>query len=512
MARIPLNGQSYESRSVDANAQRTVNWYPEIDPSGKNQLILYPLPGYAQPGYADVDGHAGYGYSIPNGNPPRGILGVNNKVVIAAGTSVYIMTPTASGNYTTISYVGILTTASGNVAMASDGVNVMVLDGSSAGGCLVKLDSSSILSSDLNTTDADFPQGATTVAFMDGYFIVNDPNKTNASGITGGFFISGVYDGTSWAALDYDVANTRGDTIQAIVSLHGQLWLIGEVTTEPWYNSGNPLFPFEPINGSAISMGTPAPKSVVSTGESIIMISNTEFGGAQVVRSDGFNFAKVSNYAIDNKLQSQSGSDIAAATAFVMQYKGHTWYVLTVGTSFTYAYDLDQNLWFEWTYAGTTGIGPAGHYAYANGIHFIAPSTAAPSGDRVYLMELLDNIYSHNGAAITHMRQSPHFHMEERSVFCSTLHLKFEQGGYYTLFTDAQVMLQWSDDGGHTWSTEYWRTVPGYQAGVHNQPITWKRLGRFYSRIWRIKTTDPVRWTMIDAYMDADTGVDEVRK
>src|SRR5690242_4130845 len=47
LVRIPLVGPSYQSQSLAADCQRTVNWYPESIESGdgKSRIALYPTPG-----------------------------------------------------------------------------------------------------------------------------------------------------------------------------------------------------------------------------------------------------------------------------------------------------------------------------------------------------------------------------------------------------------------------------------------------------------------------------------
>ena len=56
------------------------------------------------------------------------------------------------------------------------------------------------------------------------------------------------------------------------------------------------------------------------------------------------------------------------------------------------------------------------------------------------------------------------------------------ESGDYLLAADADVtisapqyMLRWSDDGGHTWSNEHWRSGGGY--GEYGTRVRWLRLG-----------------------------------
>jgi hypothetical protein len=59
--------------------------------------------------------------------------------------------------------------------------------------------------------------------------------------------------------------------------------------------------------------------------------------------------------------------------------------------------------------------------------------------------------------------------------------------------TDPQVMLRWSDDGGHTWSNEYWRDMG--PIGTTQTRVIWRRLGatmKSRDRVYEVSGTDPV--------------------
>jgi hypothetical protein len=62
-----------------------------------------------------------------------------------------------------------------------------------------------------------------------------------------------------------------------------------------------------------------------------------------------------------------------------------------------------------------------------------------------------------------------------------------------------QVMLRWSDDGGHTWSNSYARDCG--QAGAYNTRVKWDRLGQSRDRVYEISMSDPIPWRIVDAYL-----------
>jgi len=67
-----------------------------------------------------------------------------------------------------------------------------------------------------------------------------------------------------------------------------------------------------------------------------------------------------------------------------------------------------------------------------------------------------------------------------------------------------QVMLRWSDDGGHTWSNEYWREMG--QIGATQTRVIWRRLGatmKSRDRVYEVSGTDPVVVAIMGAELQA---------
>ena len=65
---------------------------------------------------------------------------------------------------------------------------------------------------------------------------------------------------------------------------------------------------------------------------------------------------------------------------------------------------------------------------------------------------------------------------------------------------DPQVMLRWSDDGGHTWSNEHWRSMG--KIGEYGYRTIWRRLGmtlKLRDRVYEVSGTDPVKLAIMGA-------------
>jgi hypothetical protein len=70
--------------------------------------------------------------------------------------------------------------------------------------------------------------------------------------------------------------------------------------------------------------------------------------------------------------------------------------------------------------------------------------------------------------------------------------------------SDPQVMLRWSDDGGHTYSNERWTSIG--RIGQYGKRAFWRRLGmtmKIRDRVYEISGTDPVKIAIMGAELRA---------
>jgi hypothetical protein len=70
--------------------------------------------------------------------------------------------------------------------------------------------------------------------------------------------------------------------------------------------------------------------------------------------------------------------------------------------------------------------------------------------------------------------------------------------------SDPKAMLQWSDDGGHSWSNERWAGVG--KIGKAKKRVIWRRLGSSRDRVYRVMISDPVKVVLIGAEITTEGG------
>src|SRR5690606_11052651 len=94
----------------------------------------------------------------------------------------------------------------------------------------------------------------------------------------------------TWGALDFASAEGNADDILAVDVFQRRLFLIGRVTTEVYYNTGE-SFPFNRLDGVFINYGCESSRSV-AVGDKSIMWLGRGLNGQLCVISVGENMAE----------------------------------------------------------------------------------------------------------------------------------------------------------------------------------------------------------------------------
>jgi len=70
--------------------------------------------------------------------------------------------------------------------------------------------------------------------------------------------------------------------------------------------------------------------------------------------------------------------------------------------------------------------------------------------------------------------------------------------------TSPQAMLRWSNDGGSTWSNEFWTPIGAL--GKYTNRAIWRRLGMARDRVFEVSMTDPVNAVIVSANLKSSAG------
>ncbi len=103
---------------------------------------------------------------------------------------------------------------------------------------------------------------------------------------------------------------------------------------------------------------------------------------------------------------------------------------------------------------------------------------------------------------------SPPIHSDRKRIFIDRFEIDVESGVGATVDpgSNPQWMLDWSKDGGRTWSMlQEWRSMG--MIGAYTTRLRWLRMGQSRQWLLRLQSTDPVRRTVIGFYRDVREGM-----
>lgn len=467
---VPAFGFDLGIKSQNVTAQMRENLYIDV----KTEKDKTGIAIYGTPGLILFNGATG------GANPYRGVTEqIGNFFYGVKSGTVYKVNN--AGVETAMT--GVLNTTSGNVSMAYNGTQVLIVDGTNGYILTVATDSVAVIAS------GNFPNGATTATFQGGFFLVDDPAHN------GRFYKSASYDGTTWAAADFATAETNPDALVRVFTNQGIVHLFGTATTEYWSNTGALDFPYSPIQGAAIEWGLAARWSVAKLMGAVTMLGANLQGHVQVGMLNGFQWQPISTPELDDELDDYTVSD---AVAFSYMLAGHQFYEINFPTANrTWLYDATAS-----SIAGTpiwsrlkSGTGRHLGQFYVN---FINRNIVTDySSGNIYQLDY--NTYTDNGAIIRRLLRSKHVFKNNQQVAVGRLWVDFETGvGLSTgQGSNPQVMMRYSKDGGHTWSTELWQTLGAI--GKYLTRVFWQRLGRARDWVFELVITDPVKVVILNA-------------
>lgn len=477
--KIPFVGPAYTSRSLNISAQRCVNLIPQIqERKSKSVASLLRAPGLKL--WAEFP---------ENDGPIRGMYRASNGSFFLVSGDKFIQYYSDK----TYDVRGTLLTSSGPVRMSDNVV------GDGTGDQVIVIDGTDGWIWDVGTTswtqisDVDFPI-CSHIVFMDGFFVVNEVGTQK-------IWKSASYDGTAWDALEFASAEGSPDLLQGLAVANREIWLIGTQTSEVWYNSGAPGFPFERVPGAFHQIGTNAKNSIARIGDNLLWLGDSEQGHNIVWMTQGYEMQRVSTHAIEYALSEEI--DTSDAYAWTYQQEGHGYYVLSLPTAQkTWVYDLNTGLWHERAYRNPENGNLIQHRGYTQAFFNNLNLVGDREDSRIYELDL--DTYDDDGDVMLCIRSAPHIHELEQRIKFASLQVDCESGvGIGTgQGSNPQAMLRYSNDGGHTWVAE--RLAPLGAKGDYRARAKWNRLGMARDRVFELSVSDPVKLAIISATADVE--------
>lgn len=478
---LPLGFTFYQSDSLMFSAQRCVNWIPIVgeDAALTQRYLAQPL-GLKQ--FADSGLTANRGALVMAGIP----YFVNGSTLISVSSS---------GSVTNHGTIAGLT----RVSMATNGrYLVIVVPG------IVAYAYDNTTSTLATITDTDFRQ-ASTVVFKDGYFVFSSFDGAV-------FFNSALNDPFEYSALDFGSAEINPDKITALHVNHNELFVCGSETIELFQNVGGSGFPFQRIPGANIQKGVRAPNSLVEFDNTFCFVGGGLNEKPAIWKVSGSSSAqKISTDAIDKEIQKYTSTEIEAAFAITFSDRGQFLAVFTFESttiaSRTFVYNATASaltggrVWFELQTGVTDNRFRVQSIAYAYGKLLVGDSLSGVIGelDSSTLDYYDDEIWRRSVTAPFSNNGLPIFSGEFEATFQSGVGLTSGTG------SDPQVSMNFSDDGGQTFSDPVTRSIG--KIGKHEQRAVWQRQGRFpVSRSIGLTVTDKVKANLIGLAASPEGG------
>jgi hypothetical protein len=460
--KTPILGSAYVARSVNAADNRMVNLFPEIVPEGgKEPAFLQRAPGLTALATIGI-------------GPIRGLWQFGDYGYAVSGNTLYQI----DSNWTAVAKGTVA--GSGSVSMADNGTQLFIAANPQG---YIYNSSTDVFQ---QITDPDFP-GAVTVGYIDGYFVFNEPNSQK-------IWVTQLLDGTSVDPLDFASAEGNPDNVVAIFVDHREVWVYGTNSTEVWYDAGLLDFPLTRIQGAFNELGCAAPYSIAKMDNQIYWLGKDARGQGMVYRAAGYMGQRISTHAIEWQLQEYA--NLEDAVGYTYQQDGHSFYVLNFPTAnTTWVFDVATGAWHE---RASFQNGAFNRHRGNCQMFYNATNVVGDyQNGKIYAFDL--NVYADDGAPqkwLRSWRALPTGANNLARTIQHSMQLDCETGVGLVLGqgNDPQVMLRWSDDGGHTWSNEHWKSMG--KIGRSGYRTIWRRLGatmKIRDRVYELSGTDPVR-------------------
>ena len=209
----------------------------------------------------------------------------------------------------------------------------------------------------------------------------------------------------------------------------------------------------------------------------------------------------------------------------------------------TWAYDFTTQLWHKWLWVDSYD---KYHRHRSNCAAVFQNLVVVGDWQNGNLYQLDQNNYTDNNLQIRRLRRAPHITTDLQRQYFEELQLQFQPGvgiqgfsrdrntylgdpfiigatqTFIIAYQDIDVigkagqlnvrdvlynpkaMLRWSNDGGSTWSKEYWQDIG--QQGKYQHRAIWRRLGWSRDRIFEVVVSDPVKAVIVSANLKASSG------
>lgn len=458
---LPLVGPTYTNRSLPVGSQVTRGFYVTVNDQGGERLSFQPFPGLKA--FAT-------GVAVPRGT---GVLdGVLYEIM---GTKLYKIASDA-----TVTEIGTID-GSDRCVLKSDGTNIVITTGA---GKPYTYDGTTLTQG----TDTDLPN-ASTCSYINRRMVYDGDN--------GDVVFPDLDTPLTVNSLNITKADAKPDDMLAVYAHKQQVYAFGVDSIQPLYNSGEDNPPFDFILNATQEIGLEAIHSIDSNNNAIYFLG----GDLNIYQLAGLSLRPIGNPAIGQAIEEYTKTDDAYGVCFTID--NQNFYLLSFPTANeSWLFSESSGLWTNLAYGdGNQHL----IYSYENvyGKHLVSDRR----NGNIY--ELDFDTHTDNGDTIYRQRDTVSinggtFSKPGATIFMNYLHLEIETGTSLVT-SESQIIMQYSDDNGRSWSTERWLSIG--EQGEYKHELYWWGMGSFKNRMFRFKMTDPIKWVLIKLSADVELDV-----
>lgn len=454
MNRLKPALQSSKGRSKPWGGAKLVNCFAEMSEGDKAEdFAVVAIPGFEA--FSTVSSSA-------PGAAVRGMHVMGGTLYAVIAQTLYSVSST--GTRTSLGTIDGATP----VRMADNGEELALVGGATNA-------TGYVLSGGTLSNPPDLP-AVTDVAFVDGYFLWTLADLDQ-------FIISGQYAGTVYDASDIGSAEGSPDTLVGVLNNHRDVLLFGPKTTEVFYNSGAADFPFERQGNAFVERGCIDRDSIQKIDSAAMFVGDDKV----VYRMSGYSPQRVSTHGIEQQL-----SQASYYRAFTYELEGHSFYVLNTDVG-SFVYDVATGAWADRkSYAMSS-------YRVGSAVQIYDRLLFGDSQATVIHSASVD-LFSEAGDPMPMVIELPPIEAGREKATLYAIELYCETGVGNSAAPEPQAIMQWSRDGGRTWSAELWRTMGA--VGAYKTRAVWRPTVEFRQLQIRFTLPEKVRRTVLGYYAD----------
>lgn len=444
--------QYSEGRSKPWSGAKLVNAFAEkADGDKVADFAVMAIPGLVP--FSDI-----------SASPVRGIHRMINQLYAVVGSTLYSIA--SDGTATALGTIG----GTKPVRIVDNGTQ-LAIHGGPIGQTGYILDGGTIYTQPTNLPPVS------DVTYIDGYFVWTVANSDQ-------FIISALNDGLSYDPLDVATVEGAPDYLVGVINDHRELQFYGTDTVEIWYNSGDADFPFARQGNAFVERGCKDKNSIAKFDNSVLFVGDDLI----VYRLDGYNPIRISTHSIEYHI-----GQAEWFRGFVYTQFGHKFYCLNTNLG-TFAYDAATGAWHE-------------RKSFGKDNYRVSCATTAYGetimGDaytgKLYTPDL--DVNDEDGATIPMILELPTLdnNRERSTLYAFEVYL---ETGVGTLdVPDPQIIMDYSKDGGRTYSNEMWRSMGA--VGEYLTRAIWRPKVQFRQLSIRLSLPDKVKRFSISYFIDA---------